>query len=305
MKKNFLILLMLNLFVVQISANTTRDLPDTPVYDSVKIAKHVMLCINFERINSGLPAFAAGKKLNAAAKWHSDYMAKEGRLFHLAGKKDMRDVQQRVMFFGEKIDRFAEILSFSYSVNAGEIPFAKKTDSKGEYIDFGKETVRWMGQTEIAMSIFNSILKNRDYAGYLSNEKLNAIGGGISAGKGNGLDGWYGSFAVVEKKDLLMVRLKAEMKHEVVRKISNGKEIEENVVNYEIAGFIEPKAFILAVSPAGDYRVFDYSVINGRLNIRIDDQFRDKLNGDEKLYAATYDKENEAYYPLLRLEVLK
>lgn len=305
MKNSVITVLLILLPVFMAVSNTTRDLKQPPEYSTEKIKKHILLYINIERINAEMPSLVINRKLGSAAQWHSDYMAETKQLFHQANKKDMHDVQQRVLYFGEKIDRYAELLAFSYSVNIGERPFVKEKDSSGEYIDFGKISVCWLTETEIAMEMMKHILKDASYKSYMSNEKLNSIGGGISGGMSNDLNGFYGSFAIVEKTGLLKLKLKVKSAKEIIKKIENGKEAEEIVVMYDIAGFIEPKAALLIINSSGIYRTIDSPVVNGRIFFRIDDKFRSALAADEKIYIASYDKENDMYYPLMRIDEIK
>lgn len=292
-------------FIPQINANTTRDLTPLPDYNPEKIKKHIIMYINLERVDNVKPAFIINKKLNAAAQWHSDYMSSEEKLAHVTNKKGLHDVQERAVYFGEKIDRYAEIICSSGSLSSEGVPFIKKKDSGGEYIDFEKTTVNWLTEFEIALAMRKSILNDPVYKNYLSNENLNSIGGGISNGKLNGLPGWYASFAIVEKKDLLKYKLKMAFKKEAVKKVENGKETEETVIKYSFSGLPGQKAAVLAVSPSGVYRAFDYPLFNGQFSLSIDDNFRSRLAADEKLYISNYDAENDTYYPVARIEVIK
>ncbi len=305
MKKYILLILIVSFSVCRIMANTTRDLMPVPEYNSEKIRKHIILYINIERINAGMPALVINRKLNSAAQWHSDYMAETGKLFHQANKKDMHDVQQRVLSFGEKIDRYAELLAFSYSVSIGDKPFVRKKDSGGEFIDFGNASVYRLSETEIAMAMMNVILKDSSYKNYMSNDKLNSVGGGVTGGISNGLNGFYSSFAIVEKTGLFKLKLKADFRKEIVKKTEDGKEVDESVLQYDISGFIDPKAVLLIINSSGVYRTIDKNVVNGRISFRIDDRFRSELSGDEKIYVASYDKENDAYYPVMRVDIIK
>lgn len=306
MKKILFSMLIILFLISGINANTTRDLKSGPDYNSEKIKKNIILYLNLERVNMGNPPLIINRILNSAAQWHSDYMAEAEILSHITGTKGMHDVEQRVVHFGEKIDRYSEIISGSYSVSADGVTSEKKKDSEGEYVDFGKVSVYWLSETEIAMAMIKKILADPRYTNYLSNEKLNSIGGGVSGGKINGIKAWYASFAIVEKKGLLRFMLKMNFKKEIIKKKENGKEIDETVVRYSISGFAAgSKVALLAINPAGVYKTFDSKVPGNEFFFRIDDTFRSKLADDEKLYFATYDEENDTYYPVLRIEVLK
>jgi len=305
MKKLLLFLIIIPLLISVVTANTTRDLKSPPDYNPEKIKKLVILYINIERVNSGKPAFVINRILSKAAQWHSDYMSAEEKMTHITNRKGMHDVQERVNFYGEKFDRYAEILQNPYSLSAEGVPLIKKKDSSGEYIDFQKSTVYWLTEFEIAISMQASILKDPEYSNYLSNEKLNSIGGGVSEGKHNGLKAWYASFAIVEKKDLPIYKLKTVYKKETVKKTVNSAETEETVIQYTISGLQGTTGAVLAVSSSGVYRTFNYAISSGEFTFRIDDKFRENLASDEKLYTAVYDQENDIFYPVSRIEVIK
>jgi len=305
MKKYKLLIFIVLFYITGTPANTTRDLKAVPDYNPLRIKKLIILHINLERINNGRPSFIMNRNLNAAAQWHSDYMSEQEKLFHIASEKGMHDILQRVTFFGEKVNSYAEIISSVYSISAERLPFTKKKDNNGEYIDFGKNEVYWLSETEIAMLMKRSILNNPAYVKYILHEPFNSIGGGITPGNINSLKGWYGSFAIVEKRDVIRLKLQIKFEKYTVRKKINGKEKEKVIVKYFISGFRGLKAALLAVSGSGSFRVFDFTVMDGRLDFRIDDEFRQKLNDDDRLYAASYDEENDTYYPVSRIDVLK
>lgn len=305
MKRYLLGLTSLFLVLYNAFANTSKDLGDPPYYNPERIKKLVILYINLERVNSGRPALVINKKLNMAAQWHSDYMAAVETVTHIADKKGMHDVQERVTSYGERIDRYSEVLGFTYSMSAEDGKFMLKKDSTGEYTDFGKDNVWWYNETEIAMRIMKSILGDERSRSHVLNEYINSAGGGVSPGKSKNLDAWYGSFALVEKKDLPRIKLKVDFKKEVVKKKVNGKETDENVAVYNVSGFFDPKVALLIMSPSGTYRVVNYTAVNGKCSFRIDDEFRAGLADGEKIYIATYDKENDTYYPVMRIEVIE
>lgn len=304
MKRFVIIFAMLVLSCYHILANTTRDIEPAPDYNSQKIKKLVILYINLERVNRGNAALLINNKVEAAAQWHSDYMAGTEKISHIAIHKGMHDVQERVTTFGENISRYAEILTFYYSINAANIKFQKIKDKDGEYLDFGKTNVRWYSETEIAMGMFNSLMTEAINIKYLSSEALNSIGGGISPGKSSDIQSWYGSFAIVEKKNLFIKPVKQECRKEVIRKKIDGGDKDEKVLTYTITGLTGNRACLLAVKSSGEYKVYFDTAITGNFKFRIDDDFRSRLTGDEKLYVSTVDVVNDTYYPVMFIEAI-
>jgi hypothetical protein len=292
-------------YITSLTAFTTRDLKPEPEYNPEKIKKLVILHLNLERVNNGKPAFIINKNLNSAAKWHSDYMSEKGKLFHITSEKGKHDILQRVTFYGEKVSSYAEIISSACSLNVDGKKLLKKKDDEGEYIDFGNTQVLWLTETEIAMLIMRNILNDPAYIKYLQYEPFNSIGGGISPGNQDCLKTWYGSFAFVEKKDIIKLKLKMIFKKQTVLKKTNGKDKEEIIVKYNVSGLTGGKAAVLAVGRSGSFKAFNFMVSNGQLEFLIDDEFREKLMDDDRLYVATYDEENDAYYPVFRVEVIK
>ncbi len=305
MRRGAFLFVMLIVGFSGIMANTSRDIEPGPDYNRFTIRKLVILYINIERVNAGNPAFVISKKLNMAAQWHSDYMAETEKVAHMADKKGMRDVEQRVTSFGEKIDRYAEILSFSLSLNAEDLKYEKRKDPGGEYIDFGKTNVRWYNETEIAMIMIRGILSDPVYKSYIANSALNSIGGGIASGRSRDIASWYGSFAVVQKKDVIKQKLKVDSKRDIITKKVNNKDVEETIITYEIEGLSAGRVCLLAMSSSGAYRTFLSSKTDGRYKFVIDDEFRSRLAEDEKLYVAAFDDENDTFIPVTRIDVLK
>jgi hypothetical protein len=305
MGKYFFLFMVLQLFSAFVYSNTTRDLKSAPGYSIEKIKKLLVLHLNFERVNSGVPSFVINRNLGKAAQWHSDYMSMAEKVTHISDKKGMHDIEQRATSVGERFSRYAEITAFSYLANAEGLTFEKKKDPQGEYIDFGNASVRWLGETEIAMIMKKNILNNGKYASYLLNEKLNSIGGGITAGKMRDLQAVYASFAIIEKRDLFRFKIKMDLKKETVKKTENGKDTDEPVLTYSYSGIIEEKAAVLVVSSSGSFKIIDSAVLNGHVSFRIDDKFRSGMTEGDRLYFAVYDKDNDIYSPVSKIEVIK
>lgn len=57
--------------------------------------------------------------------------------------------------------------------------------------------------------------------------------------------------------------------------------------------------------PSGVYRIFGAKTADTDYNFIINNDFRSGIAADEKLYITTYDNENDIYYPVMRIDVLK
>jgi hypothetical protein len=235
-------------------------------------------------------------------------MSEVQNLYHVANRKGMHDVNQRVARYTERTGLCAEIIGFANSLNLREQLYTEKSDSEGTYLDFGDANIYWQNETEIAMDFLNKTVNNKkdnSYKTYLENDIFNSIGGGITPGKFNSIDGWYGSFALVQKTDIHRAICKMNFRREIIKKNTDGKETEEIIIKYNISGFNRYRVSFLAVTPTGAYRTFGAKTAVTDYNFIINDDFRSGITADEKLYIATYDSENDTYYPVMRIDLLK
>ncbi len=199
--KRILIIISLLLSINSFS-NTTRDIGPEKKLNISLLNKNIIFYTNIQRVKAGLVPLAYDPILEKAANWQSNYCRDIGSLRHSSSIPHMSNPGKRIKHFGGDWNIYGENVTVNFSTNTEGKSFYNRSDSKGNYKDYGKHIIYWRNERQMAFKMVDAWMRSPGHRRNILTKYFYSMGAGSAKGKYSTVKSYYGTQVFVGIKKL-------------------------------------------------------------------------------------------------------